>query len=78
MKQLCLFLLFSGSPLSAYSQIAPAQPTATVQRADVTPVSLVQKQVDAYNAVDPQRPSSQAVAVYKVENGLIKKVYFTR
>ncbi|WP_420150944.1 nuclear transport factor 2 family protein [Spirosoma sp.] len=28
--------------------------------------------------VNPQKPASQAVAIYKVENGLIKKVYFTQ
>ena len=28
--------------------------------------------------VNPQKPPSQAVAIYKVENGLIRKVYFTQ
>lgn len=28
--------------------------------------------------VNPQKPASQTVAIYKVENGLIKKVYFTQ
>ncbi|MBD2753209.1 nuclear transport factor 2 family protein [Spirosoma validum] len=137
MKQFCIFLFALTSALPAYNQTVTNSTT-------VTPESIVQKQVEAYNArnidaflatyaddielydlpdklisrgkeamrkdygaffdkakslhceivnrivlnntvidhekvtVNPQKPPSQAVAIYKVENGLIRKVYFTQ